>query len=261
MIMELPGSKPLSLPEAGKTWHLHGSPPCTSVSIANQERDEEKREHGMGLVNWYLKFAMESSATSWSMEQVATPIVCKALDELLKPGSPYRNKFSYMVVNFGQHGVPQNRKRILAGSKPLIARFRRLAKWVQTPFDVIPNPRGTHLRNELFWSASKRQRVDENGQSYFGYKKYGKDDACISIHKVSHVVTARHALKWATPGTGKALLSMTPQESLSMQTFPHDYKVHKKKLIAQRGIGNSIPPIVMRQLLTGLSGRPKKTNQ
>jgi hypothetical protein len=88
MLMELPPAEPLPLPTAG-VWHLHGSPPCTKVSCANQQRNEQEREDATALIRWYIVFAIESSASTWSMEQVSTPIVITTLESLKAPGSPY----------------------------------------------------------------------------------------------------------------------------------------------------------------------------
>ena len=38
LCMELPSDSQLPLPLPGEHWHLHGSPPCTRVSVANQVR-------------------------------------------------------------------------------------------------------------------------------------------------------------------------------------------------------------------------------
>ena len=41
--LRLPSYLPLPLPTSEENWHLHGSPPCTAVSKANQVRDDEER--------------------------------------------------------------------------------------------------------------------------------------------------------------------------------------------------------------------------
>lgn len=250
---KLPSKDPLPLPDGSVTWHLHGSPPCTDVSIANQNRDEEKRQSAIGLIEWYIKFAVSSTASSWSMEQVPTPIVKSALDTMLKPGSEFHSKFSYVVIDMSEFGVPQMRKRLIAGSNKLISRFKGIAKWRRGVRDVIPRTRGTHVRNNVYFNGQKINRMDENGEAYFGYQRWGPDDLCIPVSKPGYTVTASHTLSWATPGSGKKLISMTHEETLLMQTFPSNYKLHGKKVL--RGIGNAVPPLIMKQLLTGVSGR------
>ena len=76
--LPLEGDAPLPLPrsptDAGVArWHLHGSPPCTKLSKANQQREAGARADALALVRWFLELALHSSASSWSMEQVYTP--------------------------------------------------------------------------------------------------------------------------------------------------------------------------------------------
>ena len=91
----------LALP-SGANWHLHGSPPCTKVSKANQSRDEDERRDALDAVRWYVNLAIESGATSWSMEQVATPVV---LDGLQNIKASTRKKFDFEIINFMNHGM------------------------------------------------------------------------------------------------------------------------------------------------------------
>ena len=184
------------------------------------------------------------------MEQVSTPIVRKVLDDLRKPGSPYRNKFDYIVVDMSKYGVPQFRKRLLAGSKKLIARFRRLRQTRRSVRDVILQPRGTHVRNETR-NGSVRSQIDRDGERRVMSKRYTNDECCTSIDGPGLTITASNTLRWASPGTGKPMVRMTKHETALMQTFPHDYKIALKRGPAIRGIGNALPPIIMQQLLTG----------
>ena len=232
---------------------MHGSPPCTAVSKANQIRDSNQREAAVDIVDWYLRFAMDSSATSWSMEQVPTPVVRSVLENLLKPGSPYRNRFSYTVVDMSKLGVPQMRKRLIAGPKALVARFKRLPQTRKSVRDMILHPRGTHTRGEIVWSAPKKA-PKASGKKWV-YKHYGDDDLCVPIDEPARTVTARHALRWATPGSGSKLLRMTPRETARMQTFPSTYKLNEHVVDAIRGLGNAVPPVIMEQYLTGYTPR------
>ena len=248
MCLSLPGRVELPLPTGGPL-HIHGSPPCTDLSKMNQQRNPESRERATSLITWFLKFAMDSRATSWTMEQVSTPIVRATLDALLYPKSPYRNRFAYAVVDLSKLGVPQFRKRLIAGPPDLIARVRRMNYKRRSVCDAVPTPRGTHVRNEVVTSDIKRQRVDGQGNIYFGHKRYYDDDCCIPVTGPAHTVTARHGLQWASPGTGAKLLRMTPSEIALIQTFPPTYKLGTRVGSARRGVGNAIPPLAMQRIL------------
>jgi len=210
-------------------------------------RIEERKEQGTRLVEWYLRFAMDSGATSWSMEQVPTPVVQEVLKKLRARKSPYRNRLAWTLVNFRDYGVPQYRKRIIAGSPDVIARLKRLPLKRRGVREVVPVCRGTHVRNEVKWSDPRP--APEGHDHRYVYKLYGDDDCCIPVEKPGYCITARHTLRWATPGTGSKLLRMTPRETALMQTFPGDYQLDENKQRAIRGIGNAIPPLIMKQIL------------
>jgi len=88
--------------------HIHGSPPCQSLSSANHSRNEDQ---GMSLVNWYLdlidvlSLSLRPEPFTWSMEQVANPLILEIMDN--RGG---------MLVNMSHYNVPQTRKRILVGN-------------------------------------------------------------------------------------------------------------------------------------------------
>jgi len=248
---------PLPLPAEGERWHLHGSPPCTAVSLANQVRDEDKRDHACDLVQWFLKFAMDSHCTSWSMEQVAAPVILRACEELKKPGSPYRHRFEYMARDLSEIGVPQRRRRLIAGPPKLIAHFKRLPTKRLGIRDYIAEPRGTHVRGSSLWSCPRRAPTCIEGpQKKWIYKLYGDDDACRPLNMPGPTITATRGMNWATPGTGTKLVEMSIQESAILQTFPATYRFPAIRRRAIRGIGNALPPLVMRKLLSPASTRP-----
>jgi DNA (cytosine-5)-methyltransferase 1 len=242
----LPPTGPLPLPSAGESWHLHGSPPCTAVSVANQSRIEEKRDGAINLIGWFIEFAIASSATSWSMEQVASPVVLRYLETLKAAKAPHRNCFAYAVVNFYDYGVPQLRRRVIAGSPEVVAHLLRLPHWHRCVGDVIVAPRGTHLRTWLRWSNNK---PDPTGEKKWVYKEYTDEDSCVPITGPARTVTAGYALRWARPGRNFKPVPLTPKEQARLQCFPFGYDFGEHTQTAIRCIGNALPPIVMQQLL------------
>lgn len=86
----------------GEPWHLHGSPPCQELAIANPQGD---RGEGMRLVHWFLELVELMDPPSWSMEQVPT------VAALLPLGTPGRDR----VLNAADFNVPQTRRRSFIG--------------------------------------------------------------------------------------------------------------------------------------------------
>ena len=109
-------------------------PACNKVSRINQDVTPEQRKHGLSLVRWYLRYALASNATTFSMEQVPAECVLKVVKKFKRrhPG-----KLDYCVVNCYDLGVPQTRKRLIAGTPALIDRLRRRRAVRKSVADVI----------------------------------------------------------------------------------------------------------------------------
>ena len=259
----LPARFELPLPSEREDWHLHGSPPCTKLSKANQERDEGEREDALATVRWYLDFALASSASTWSMEEVASQAIVALLERYRAPRAAHRNQVDYLIIKCQEHGLPSMRRRLVAGSPKLIARMRRLPRVRRSVREVLPQVRGTHLRNEVWWGwnvpldgpVPATHEVREGAR--FAYKRYGPDECCLPIDGLAHCITARHTLRWATPHTGTPLKLMTARETAVMQSFPATYTLDDNKQRAIRGLGNAFPPCVAERLFGG-TGPPTR---
>ena len=119
--LQLPASdKQLMLPTDGRAFWIHGSPPCTQLSITQMRPDAQKVEEALGLVQWYLDLAARVSPHNWSMEQVANPQIVKMLYATRRAN----RMVDYIVVDFAELGVPQHRRRVLAGPPHVIDRVR-----------------------------------------------------------------------------------------------------------------------------------------
>jgi len=233
---ELPAELPLP---TYRKWHLHGSPPCTKLSIMNPIQPEDEREHAVDLVAWFLNLAMTSGASSWTMEQVGHKAVIAQLEELKRK---HPLKADWMSVDAVNYEVPQRRRRVIAGSPFLIAniRFFKSKKRRITVRDVFPNPPREFLRNSLY------SRPDPNtGESVDVPLK----DKLRSVDKASFTILATGHLKWADPD-GTVLRHLKGAEKALIQTFPKDYTLPKSKMVSLVGVGNAVPPRLANILMT-----------
>ena len=238
----LPTSCGVELPNHGD-WHMHGSPPCTALSRVNSCATEEDVDLGLGLVKWYLEFALQSDATTWSMEQVAFPPVVRAVKEVMHS---HPGKLDYCIVDCFNLGVPQHRKRLIAGTPRLIGKLRVRRTRTRSVKDAIPHPRGTHTRAN---ATSATAHFTEDGALTREHYRYTDDDLCRPLDKPAPTVTAKHGVHWATPGSNTRPFMMDPEELLLLQTFPANYKLSTVKGLSVRGVGNAVPPTLMRELL------------
>ena len=143
-------------------------------------------------------------------------------------------------------GVPQHRKRLIAGTPRLIRKLRMRRTRPRVVKDVIPNPRGTHTRPNATGASA---RIDKAGARTLKGYRYADDDLCRPLDQAAPTVTAKHGVHWATPGSNTRPFQMSPKELLLLQTFPVDYKLSRSKTLSVRGVGNAVPPKLMRELL------------
>lgn len=219
----------LPLPTEGP-WHLHGSPPCTKLSIMQPMQRKRDREEAVDMVEWYLQFALASSASSWTMEQVAHKRVRVRLDEL-KRRHPL--KVDYEVVDAVDFEVPQHRRRLIAGSPFLIANLRSFEskKRRLCVRDVFPDPPREFVRNSLY------SRPDATGESV----AVPLEDQIRSVDEPCFTILAAGHTKWAD-ADGTVLRHMKGEEKKLIQTFPQGYKLPWSMELSLVGVGNAVPP-------------------
>jgi len=250
LCVELPPAAPLPLPTSGR-WHLHGSPPCTRLTQLNKtERDSPETLDGIAMVRWYVEFALASAASTWTMEQVDMPEVRAVLEERMARGSSHRGRLDYQVVDVADLGAPQRRKRLIAGTPALIARLRRLERARRSVRDAVPHPRGTHVRPPSV-VKSRRVHKDAFGRVVgWGYHRHTGYEIARPVDEPGYTITGGGG-RWVSPAEGDRMLSMTVAEAALIQTFPTHYTMHPSRKVAMKGVGNAVPPLLMRRLLGG----------
>ena len=236
----------LPFPTDGRPFHVHGSPPCTRFAPTGlRYTTAETRATAGNLIDWYIQTALESGATSWSMEQVVHADVL-AIVERHRRANP--NRMAYAAFDFYELGVPQRRKRLIAGSPELVARLQRRcsASRRRGVVDWVPRPRGTHMRTCKNWD---RRTVAADGT--VTYHKASLGSFLKPLHGPGPTVMCHGNMHWITKHTdGKHTRAvLRPFEQALLQTFPPDYKFPDHVMTARGHIGNAVPPLVARLLL------------
>jgi len=219
----------------GARWHLHGSPPCTLFSPMRNLKKGRAPATGMQLVEWYLHFVRRAKPTTWTFENVRHPAIRDFLTLC---------KVDYGYFNFVQYGVPQTRKRCLAGSPCLMREFATntslLVSPPQTPSDVVAVPKGASL---IRASGGKCT-------AYF-YR---------SVLEPTWALLCACKPVWARADR-KCLGVMRVRDLLRLQTFPDTYRMSSKGILGSFGtesdrvrlVGNAVPPLVARKLMQSLA--------
>ena len=107
--------------------HIHGSPPCQALSNASRRDAGE----GMPLIIHYLELIELLKPDSWSMENVVP------MRKRLPEGTPS------VVLNSADFGVPQTRRRCIAGEGWIAQPTHTKDEWVSV-IQALP-----HLEEEL----------------------------------------------------------------------------------------------------------------
>lgn len=236
----------------GARWMLHASPPCQSVSALQGVQPEDNRKDqsiGLDLVNWYLRLVLRLKPTYWTFEQVAHQEVVGALRlfKFLHPAI-----CDYEKVNFGTYGLPQHRKRMVAGTPSLMKNF------LTEPSLRAPTPKLTDVltvpENAVYQRSSVGKNPDRsqnilNADGTYTNPTIRRD--VRSVHDVSWGCTARHSHAYLT-NEYVFIREQTPRETATLQSFPSWYKMDLKSVTVQTrqlAMGNALPPLIAKKLL------------
>ena len=151
--------------------HLHGSPPCQALSQASRTNAEE----GMPLILHFLDLVGKLNPDSWSMENVVP------MRKRLPEGTPS------VVLNSADFGVPQTRRRCIAGEGWLANPSHSKEEWISV-IQALP-----HLQNELITHLQgySRRRPIMNKGVYTGKSTPRiPPDGCKTLDQPSFTVCA-----------------------------------------------------------------------
>jgi len=275
----------------GREFHLHGSPPCQELSVANPGGDKVE---GMRLVNWFLELVLLIEPDSWSMEQVK-PVI-NYLPSWVKPN----------ILKAVDFGVPQTRERAFIGAGWIAKKTH------QNPISVIEAL--PHIKGELEPVQSMRGRwksfsVTKNkplptitsktrGQIFIessgANSKRGNDKEITkpspTLALPGNQVGPRIFINIDGAGKSKSrralsgdvsiskpsltirnntpvlrcnfvkLRSLSLEECLVLQSFPSDYDMTGCKLKKDKWtmIGNAVCPLMAKAVMVGLL-KPRET--
>lgn len=243
------------LPPPGTLYHLHGSPPCTLVSQAWLKRCSDRWSEGVAGVRAYLQLARELDPASFTMEQVDNVAVKAVIAEFMVAHPGW---IDYTVVHMEQYGVPQARRRVIAGSPWMIQRLRDTRSIFGRPRarDACPSiPKAAVGIKGMSTGISKKARVRGPCVSQPAFSQPRKDiDMARRAKKgglgaPAPTVMALNKLRW-TSAAGSTLSYLTVRQHADFQTFPADYRFPDDNRLAQQLCGNAVPPMFAQHLMS-----------
>lgn len=251
-----------------------GSPPCTQFSYSNRGGSGDIAD-GLRDIRKFLEVVADLRPRAWAMENV--PRVAGILRSELDGGSlrQFRSLVSVIeVVNAAEWGVPQARKRMIAGNfdLELLNSYKKL--WPsRTLGDVVsglkdrpdvdpiygwPVPELTdNLAEEIL--DVEEERLNRESKTY--HRVYNKMSFPDRTDRPARTVTAlctrvsRESIVIEHGDAGFRRLSV--RERGCLQSFPAAYQFVGSSYASRiKMVGNAIPPLLAFNVIQALLGSP-----
>jgi site-specific DNA-cytosine methylase len=158
----------------GYHFHFHGSPPCQAISNASRRSADE----GMPMVMHFLELVDHLEPDSWSMENV--PPMKKLLPSYV-PAT---------IINSGELGVPQQRRRCFAGegweitkthsNHNLKGNKNKHLPGFRSVMDALPHLEDEYI--ELLRGYSRTRPIMEDGVYTGRHTPRLPPDGCVDIN-------------------------------------------------------------------------------
>lgn len=240
-----------------------GSPPCTQFSFANKGGNGDIQD-GLVDIHKFLEVIDYLKPKYWAMENV--PRVANILKRELNEGS--LKKFAHLVktievVDSSDYGIPQNRKRMIAGDFP-VELFESYKIEIETVtlgnvleclnMEIIIDPNYgysisrndvTELENEVNLTKDE-ERINRDSKTY--HPVYNKMSFPDKLDRPSRTVTAtctRVSRESIILQNSEGFRRLNVRERGVLQGFPITYQFYGRTLNSKfKMIGNAVPPVL-----------------
>lgn len=247
---------PASVPDCDL---IVGSPPCTQFSYANKGGNGNLQD-GMQDVRSFLRVIREKNPRYWVMENV--PRLADILRSELREGgalAEFSDLFTSIdVFDMSDWGVPQRRRRCIAGRYPREALLALRGRRAPTLADIVEgcasgvDPVWGHLCTNvtdndpgasLTWEEERINR--EKKQNHPIYNDMAFPDAPdATARTVTATCTKVSRESIVVPDGNGGYRLLTAREMAAVQSFPLNYQFPAKSQTDRvKMAGNAIPPL------------------
>ena len=188
------------------------------------------------LTKWTLKLLARLRPHSFSIEQVVSPQIIALYTEHNVP---------HAIIDCSDIGVPQSRKRIIAGLPGPISRMSKMSMRKVTPREALKRF-GITPSDEYRISLGTDNVALKSGGKAYGHRPARPGEFSRSLDETAYTVTTK-PLKWVRKTTGgmKRAGVLDSHALAALQCFPASYK-RARDLVgetkARRYIGDCVPP-------------------
>lgn len=266
-----------TLPKPGTIDFVVGSPPCTQFSYSNRGGNGDISD-GMKDIYKFLEVVEYLQPQYWAMENV--PRVSKIIEkEILKGGQ--LNRFSSLftvnqVVDISEYGLPQRRKRMIAGNFPLhlFEAYKETTNRLSLG-DVISSLKKEPIIDPIYGYtlnqdeltdhekepalSKEEERINRDNKTH--HPIYNKMSFPDKLDKPSRTVTAlctRVSRESIVIKENNSFRRLTIRERGLVQSFPITFQYYGKTYGSKmKMIGNAIPPLITYYLAQSFLNTPK----
>jgi DNA (cytosine-5)-methyltransferase 1 len=259
------------LPPPGSIDFVVGSPPCTEFSYANKAGGGDIDE-GLKDIVRFLEVVDYMRPKFWAMENV--PRTMKVIQkELSKGGKLERflkvaDGIEYLVVDMTEYGVPQSRKRMIAGRFPSgllksYAQPQHATRTLGNVLSILRSPDGDGRIIDPCWDVKilphKMTGIEVEDFLSDEEARFNHDMKCFhpvwnnmsfpdATDRPARTVTAictRVSRESIIVGGPSRYRRLCIREKASLQTFPVTFRFYGNSYSArERMVGNAFPPLM-----------------
>ena len=222
-----------------------GSTPCQEFSTAKLNCT-----YDMTLTNHFLNLVNEYNPKYWMLENV--PTIAKFL------------RVSYNILNAADYGVPQKRRRCIAGKYPLPTPTHSeygnqtlnngaLKPWVK--FGKIKHPAGSKVFSQkaLVGAFKRAQKMWKKGNT-FNFRFVGDNDVMPTLLSTEPAgLRTSSIIIW---DQGK-LRRLSWLECVRVQSFPDNYIFHGTQAQRYHQLGDAVPPLLAKAVAEAINKKEK----
>lgn len=262
------------LPEPGSIDFVVGSPPCTQFSFANRGGSGDLTD-GLRDIEAFLKIVDYLRPRAWAMENV--PRVAGILRAELEPSGSL-SQFKHLVdlieiVNAADYGLPQSRKRMIAGTFDWNLFDAYKAGLKSTELGTVLTCLGQKLVKDPNWGFSvpcsevtdREQELDllpeearMNREAKTHHPVYNGMAFPDALNRPARTVTAtctRVSRESIVVPSGDKFRRLTVRERATLQGFPVSYQFKRSTFNDRlKMVGNAVPPVLTYYLAHAMKG-------
>lgn len=250
-----------------------GSPPCTEFSFSNRGGQGDIAD-GLKDIEKFLEVVRRLRPRAWAMENV--PRVAGILErELASDGA--LSRFNDLVpviqvVDAADWGVPQSRKRMIAGNFDFQLLEAYKSVWPMRTLGEVVEALAAGITDPVFgWPVgdltdnlpeppldAEEERLNRESKTF--HRVYNKMSFPDRTDRPARTVTAlctrvsRESIVIGAPGNYRRL---SIRERASLQSFPVAYQLQGDSYTSRlKMVGNAIPPLLAFNVVQALKGTP-----